>query len=79
MAAIQGCGFEPAGDFSLPDGAWQDDFHAPMLARGAELCGKYAGDVEALAIPDQLAEEPAIQPRHCDFRAYEFYVVRRPV
>ena len=40
--------------------------------------GTYAGDVEAAAILDQLAEEPEMHRRHCDFYAYEFFVARRP-
>jgi len=79
MAAIRGCGFELVGHFTLPDEAWWDDFYTPMEKRIAELRGKYAGDAEAFAILDRLAEEPAMHRRHSEFYAYEFFVARRPL
>jgi SAM-dependent methyltransferase len=77
VAAIRECGFELVGHFTLPDEAWWDDFYTPMETRIAELRGKYAGDVEASAILDQLAEEPEMHRRYSDFYAYEFFVARR--
>jgi hypothetical protein len=78
-AAIQDCGFELVGHFTLPDETWWDDFYTPMEARIAELRVRYAGDMEASAILDQLAMEPEMHRRYSDFYAYEFFVVRRPV
>jgi len=78
VAAIQDCGFELIGHFTLPDEAWCDDFYTPMEARIAELRGNYANDVEALVILDRLAEEPEMHRRYSDFYAYEFFVARRP-
>jgi len=77
VAAIRECGFELVGHFTLPDEAWWDDFYAPMEARITELRGKYAGDAEASAVLDRLAEEPEMHRRHSDFYAYEFFVARR--
>ncbi len=78
LAAIQDCGFDLVGHFTLPDEAWWDDFYTPMEARIAELRGTYVDDIEALAILDQLAEEPEIHRRYSDFYAYEFFVAQRP-
>lgn len=79
LAAIQDCGFELIGHFTLPDEAWWDEFYTPMENSIKELRKKYANDVESLAILDQLAEEPNIHRRHSDFYAYEFFVARRPL
>ena len=79
VAAIRECGFELVGHFTLPDEAWWDDFYTPMETRITELSGKYAHDVEALAVLDQLAEEPEMHRHHSDFYAYEFFVARRPL
>ncbi len=78
MAAIHDCGFERVGHFTVPDEAWWDDFYTPMEACIVELRSKYASDLEASAILDQLAEEPVIHRRYSDFYAYEFFVARRP-
>jgi hypothetical protein len=79
VAAIRDCGFELVAHFTLPDVAWWDDFYTPMETRIAELRGKYADDVEASAILDQLAEEPEMHRCYSDFYAYEFFVARRPL
>jgi len=77
LAAIQDSGFDLVGHFTLPDEAWWDEFYTPMENRIAELRGKYANDVEALAILDQIAREPEMHRCHSDFYAYEFFVARR--
>jgi SAM-dependent methyltransferase len=78
IAAIQDCGFELVGHFTLPDEAWWDDFYTPMETRITELRGKYVGDADASAILDQLAEEPEMHRHYSDFYAYQFFVARRP-
>jgi len=77
MAAIERCGFSLSGHFTLPGEAWWDDFYTPMELRIAELRGKYEEDDEALAVLDQLAQEPAMHRRHSDCYAYEFFAARR--
>jgi SAM-dependent methyltransferase len=77
LAAIQAAGFELAGHFTLPDEAWWDDFYTPMEQRITTLRGRYARDAEALAILDQLAQEPELHRRYSDFYAYEFFATRR--
>jgi len=79
LAAIQDRGLELVGHFTLPDEAWWDDFYTPMQARIAELRDKYANDIKASAILDQLAEEPEMHSRYSEFYAYEFFVARRRV
>jgi SAM-dependent methyltransferase len=77
LAAIERCGFSLIGHFTLPDEAWWEDFYTPMQRRIEELRGRYADDGEALAVLDQLAQEPEMHQRHADYYAYEFFVARR--
>lgn len=77
LATIERGGFALLGHFTLPDEAWWDDFYTPMLRRIAALRGKYAGDDEALAVLDLLAQEPKMHRRHSEHYAYEFFVARR--
>jgi len=78
VAAIRNGGFELLDHFTLPDEAWWSDFYTPMEHRIETLRGKYAADAEALALLDQLAQEPALHRRYSDYYAYQFFVVRRP-
>lgn len=76
-AAIQLSGFKLIGRFTLPDEAWWDDFYTPMEQRIMELRRKYDNDAEAIAVLDQLAQEPEMHRNHSDYYAYEFFVARR--
>ncbi|MDY0061651.1 MAG: class I SAM-dependent methyltransferase [Myxococcota bacterium] len=77
LAALDQTGFSLVDHFPLPDEAWWDDFYGPMEGRIEELRGKYASDVEALAILEELAREPELHRRHSDCYAYEFFVACR--
>lgn len=77
LIAIESCGFEQLGHFTLPDDAWWSDFYTPMEHRIDELRVKYANDAEVSSILDQLAQEPKLHRRFSDYYAYEFFVVRR--
>jgi SAM-dependent methyltransferase len=79
VAAIRDCGLELVGHFTLPDEAWWDDFYTPMEERISALRRTMAGDVEALLVLDQLAQEPDLHRRCAEFYAYEFFVARRPM
>lgn len=78
LAAIRAAGFSLVDHFPLPDAAWWDDFYTPMEQRIATLRLQHAGDAQAAAILDQLAQEPEIHRRHGDHYAYEFFVARKP-
>jgi len=77
LAAIERSSFSLIGHFTLPDEAWWEDFYAPMEIRIEELRGKYGADDEALAVLDQLAQEPEMHRKYSDCYAYEFFVARR--
>jgi SAM-dependent methyltransferase len=78
LAQLEAIGLTVAGHFTLPDAAWWDDFYTPMNQRIAELRDLYAGDREALAALDELAEEPKMHEQHGAHYGYEFFVCRRP-
>jgi SAM-dependent methyltransferase len=76
LAVIGKTGFSLVGHFTLPDEAWWDDFYTPMERRIEELRDKYTGDIESLAVLDQLAQEPEMHRGYSDYYAYEFFVAR---
>lgn len=77
LAVIDAAGLSVVGHFTLPDEAWWDDFYTPMLQRIEVLRRKYAGDTEALAVLDEIANEPEMHRRYSDWYAYEFFVAQR--
>jgi len=79
IATIHDGKFDLIGHFTLPDEAWWSDFYTPMETRIAELRGRYDGDSEAIAILDQIAEEPKMHRHYSSYYSYEFFVARRPL
>jgi SAM-dependent methyltransferase len=76
LAAIERCGFELLGHFTLPDEAWWDDYYTPMQQRLQELRAKYTADSDALAVLDEIGREPELHRVHSKYYAYEFFVAR---
>ena len=79
LAKIRKNDFSLIGHFTLPDDAWWKDFYAPMEIRIGEFRRKYADNSAALAVLDQLAQEPAMHRKSSEYYAYEFFVARRKV
>ncbi|QKT03578.1 methyltransferase domain-containing protein [Ectothiorhodospiraceae bacterium 2226] len=77
LATLAASGFDVLGHFTLPEAAWWRDFYTPMEARIDALRGKYARDPEALALLEQIAEEPKLHRRYSAYYAYEFFIARR--
>jgi len=78
IAAIEAAGLALLGHFTLPAAAWWDDFYGPMSRRIDALRAEHAGDADALATLDALAQEPALRRRHGASYGYEFLVARKP-
>lgn len=76
ISSIHKSGFSLIGHFTLPDEAWWDEFYTPMRNRISELRRRYAEDEEALAVLEQLAQEPEMHQKYSDSYAYEFFVAR---
>jgi len=77
LAAIKRAGFSLIGHFTLPDEAWREDFYGPMEIRIEDLRAKYRADEKALAVLEELAQEPETHRRHSDCYACDFFVARR--
>ena len=70
-------GFEPVGDFRLPDSAWWDDYYDPMLERIEVLEARNAGVAEASELYARCRLEAEMFRRHCASYGYAFFVLRK--
>jgi hypothetical protein len=75
--AIRENGYEPVGDFTLPDSAWWDDYYTPLKAKFPSLKQKYEGDEEALDIIAMSEAEIDIRRRYGQSYGYHFFVARK--
>lgn len=74
---IHETGYEPVGNFTLPDCAWWDDYYAPLEAKLPTLRQKYAGDDEALGVIAMSAAEIDMRRRFSQSYGYHFFVARK--
>lgn len=77
LSHLEAGGWSPLAHFDLPASAWWDDFYTPMERRIEQLRRKYAGDADAQASLDTLAEEPALHRSSGHTYGYTFFVARR--
>ncbi len=74
---IRECGYQPLGDFTLPDSAWWEDYYTPLEAKFASLKHKYKGDDEALSVIAMSEAEIDIRRRFAHSYGYHFFVIRK--
>lgn len=73
---IHKCGYQPLGDFTLPDSAWWADYYTPLEAKLPSLRQKYVGDEEALSIIATTEAEIDMRRRFGQSYGYQFFVVK---
>jgi len=71
-------GFQVIDSFTLPRGAWVDNYYGPMQRRIEELRVVHEGNAAAQDALDQLQFEIDVHDRHGDEYSYAFLVLRRP-
>ena len=77
ITALRENGYEPVGDFTLPESAWWDDYYTPLEAKLPSLRQKYEGDEAALGIVAQSEAEIDIRRRCASSYGYHFFVARK--
>jgi ubiquinone/menaquinone biosynthesis C-methylase UbiE len=75
--AIRENGYEPVGDFTLPDSAWWKDYYDPLEAKLPFLKQKYDGDKQALGVIAMAEAEIDIRRRFGPSYGYHFFVGRK--
>ncbi len=77
IKTIRENGFDPVGDFTLPESAWWDDYYGPLEAKLPALKRKYEGDAEALGVVAMSETEIDIRRRFSHTYGYHFFVARK--
>lgn len=76
VALVEAGGYRLEGHFTLPDGAWWDDYYTPLEARLPALREKYRDDPEALGVVQMTADEIEMRRRFAASYGYAFFVAR---
>jgi ubiquinone/menaquinone biosynthesis C-methylase UbiE len=76
-AAILQSGYQPLGDFTLPDSAWWEDYYTPLEAKLPSLKQKYDGDEVALDVIAMAEAEIDMRRRFGQSYGYQFFVARK--
>lgn len=77
ITAIRENGYEPVGDFTLPDSAWWDEYYTPLEAKFPSLKQKYESDKAALGVIAMSEAEIDIRRRFAHSYGYHFFVVKK--
>lgn len=75
-AKIREGGYEPVGDFTLPDSSWWEDYYTPLEAKLPSLRQKYVGDEDALGVIATTEAEIEMRRRFCLSYGYHFFIAR---
>lgn len=75
QTTIEGCGYELAGQFTLPESSWWNLFYGPLKER---LAGYQTtpGDEEAQAIVDMIRKEINVYHSYSRWYGYVFFLLK---
>ena len=76
VMALSASGYEPLGQFTLPDADWWADYYTPLEAKLPLLYDKYAGDEAAHRLIETTRREIDMRRRFGDGYGYAFLVGR---
>ena len=76
LEAIEGCGYETVGHFTLPASAWWDDYYRPLQDNVAAFRERHPDARDAQDLADQCQNEIDIWRAYSEFYGYQFFVVR---
>lgn len=76
LERIAAAGYEPVGEFTLPEESWWQDYYLPMERRIAELLEQQGANRRARALLDEEQAEIDLFRRHSHAYGYVFYVMR---
>ena len=76
LTAIDACGYETVGHFTLPRSAWWDDYYRPLELNVKAFRLRYRGRPEAQELADQCQREIDVWKAYSGYYGYAFFVAR---
>ena len=76
LGAIDGCGYETVGHFTLPASAWWTDYYRPLERNVAEFRERHRDLPEAQELAEQCQREIDVWKAYSDYYSYAFVVAR---
>lgn len=77
LAAIESCGYEVLGHFTLPESAWWTPYYHPLEDRLQSLREKYATDPERIEAIESIHLEIEIYRKYSSYYGNVFYLMQR--
>jgi cyclopropane fatty-acyl-phospholipid synthase-like methyltransferase len=77
LAAIESCGYEVVGHFTVPEAAWWTQYCHPLEGRLQSLREKYAGDPERMEVIESIHREIEIYRKYSSYYGNVFYLMQR--
>jgi len=77
LAAIESCGYEVLGHFTLPESAWWTPYLHPLEDRLQSLREKYATDPERIEAIESIHREIEIYRKYSSYYGNVFYLMQR--
>jgi hypothetical protein len=76
LRAIDECGYDTIGHFTLPTSSWWDEYYRPLQQTVIEFRERHGGERDAMELAAQVQREIDIWHAYKEFYSYEFFVIR---
>jgi len=76
LGAVDECGYETVGHFTLPASSWWDEYYGPLQAKVTAFRARHEGESDAEELAARVQREIDIWHAYGEFYSYEFFVMR---
>ena len=77
VAIMQKAGYIPVATFILPENCWTEHFYAPQVTAQKLFMEKYADNLNAKRLVENLQHEAQLYARYKDYYGYVFYIGKK--
>lgn len=77
VAIMQKAGYIPVATFMLPENCWTEHFYAPQVPAQKLFMEKYADNLNAKRLVENLQHEAQLYARYKDYYGYVFYIGKK--
>lgn len=77
VAIMQKAGYIPVATFILPENCWTEHFYAPQVPAQKLFMEKYADNLNAKRLVENLQHEAQLYARYKDYYGYVFYIGKK--
>lgn len=77
LESIGRTGYETAGNFTLPESSWRDEYYRPVEEEIGRMRKRYPGNARVAELCEEMEREKDMYWKYSDYYGYVFFVMKK--